>query len=511
MLDRRTTLRLGAGAAAAAAVSTGGHQAYSQAHGRTGDRIPWARLRDTLRGECVLPADRGYEQAKTMVLGQFNSVRPQCVAYCETAGDVAHCLRFAAAHDVPVAPRSGGHNYAGWSTTEGLIVDVSRMNRVRPGDGSVHLGPGAQAVDIVHQLAPHGLQTISGLCPTVCPGGYILGGGIGWATRKHGLGSDMLQSAEVVLADGSVVRASEKSEADLFWALRGGGGGNFGIVTDFQVRPVSIPSLVNFNLTWDWEHAVDVTHAYLEWLRHAPDSWGSTLAIFLAKSTPGAVPHLLLHGAFLGSEGDFRRARNELVDAIGRRPATEDVADLPYDKASMQLYECGDYSVEECHLVGSNPEAKIPRYHFAVDRGRLADRPLSRTAVRELIEAFDADRVGEQFRYLTFFALGGRANRVGRGETAYVHRTSQYYIGYTVGLNEDSPDAGSREAAQKWADKGFEVCDRYGIPEDYINFPDPHLSDWRTAYYGENYARLTAVKQAYDPGGFFRFGQSIGS
>ncbi|RAJ58803.1 FAD/FMN-containing dehydrogenase [Streptomyces sp. Amel2xB2] len=507
MLDRRTILRLGTGAAATGLIGAQAQMGLSLAK----NRIPWGQLRKALGGDVVLPDDRDYEQAKRMVLGQFNSVHPQAVAYCETPEDVGHCLRFADRHGLQVAPRSGGHNFAGWSTTPGLLVDVSRMNKVSPGHGSVRLGPGAQAVDVVSQLAPHGLQTISGLCPTVCPGGYILGGGIGWATRKYGMGADRLRSAEVVLADGSVVRASEKTESDLFWALRGGGGGNFGIVTEFQIEPVSIPSLVNFNLTWKWDDALDVTQAYLEWLPHAPDSWGSTLMIFMAESTPDAVPQVLLQGAYLGSEGDYRKARNALVDAIGRRPATEDVADLPYDQASMQFYECEDFSVEECHLVGNNPEAKLPRYNFAVDRGRLADGPLSRTAVRELIEAFDADRVKEQFRYLTFFALGGEANRVGRTETAYVHRTSQYYIGYTVGLNEDAPDAGSRKAAQSWADGAFAVCDRYGIPENYINFPDPHLADWRTAYYGENYARLTAVKRAYDPDGFFRFGQSIGS
>lgn len=507
MLDRRTLLRLGTGVVTAGLIGAETSTAFS----RTADRIPWSRLRSALSGALVLPADDGYEQAKKMVLGQFDSVTPQALAYCESAEDVGRCLRFAAGHGLPVAPRSGGHNYAGWSTTPGLVVDLSRMNQVRPGPDTVRLGSGAQAVDIVARLAPHNLQTISGLCPTVCPGGYILGGGIGWATRKYGVAADKLRSATVVLADGSVVRASEKSETDLFWALRGGGGGNFGVVTEFEVEPVAIPSLVNFNLTWKWDDALDVTHAYLEWLGHAPDSWGSTLALFMEKSGPKAVPQLLIHGAYLGDADAFRKARDELVAAIGKRPATEDVAELPYAEGSMQFYECGDLSVEECHLVGNNPEAKLPRYNFAVDRGRLADRPLTRTAVRELIEAFSADRVTEQFRYLTFFALGGRSNRVGRTETAYVHRTSQYYIGYTVGLHNNTPDAQSRAAAQSWADKGFAVCDRYGIPENYINFPDPHLADWRSAYYGENHARLVAVKQHYDPDGFFRFGQSIGS
>lgn len=506
MFDRRSFLRLGTGAVAgtlAAGVLPGLGLAWSDPR--------WERLRTALNGSLVLPTDWNYDQAKAMVLGQFNNVNPQAVAYCTTPGDVVTCLRFAQDNDIPIAPRSGGHNFAGWSTTPGMIIDLSPMNHVRPHRDSVHLGPGAQAVDVVNQLTPHNLQVVSGLCPTVCTSGYILGGGIGWATRKYGLGSDNLRAAEVVLADGRIVRASEQSERDLFWALRGGGGGNFGIVTNFEVAPVAIPSLVNFNLTWDWEHVLDVIQGYTAWLPEGSESWGSSLVIYLPESTPDAVPQVLIRGAYLGSESDYRVAQDELIAAIGRPPATEDVSDLPYREASMQFYGCEDLSVEECHLVGYNPEAKLPRYNFAVDRGRLANEPLSRSAAHELVAAFDADRRAEQFRYLTFFALGGASNRIPRTATAYVHRDSQYYIGYTVGLHVNTPDPESRQAAQSWADNAFRVSDRYGIPENYINFPDPNLRDWRTAYYGENYGRLTRIKRKYDPYNFFRFGQSIGS
>lgn len=506
MLNRRSLIRAGSAAATAGLLAGGVAGGPSPAVARP----KWGRLRAALSGPLVLPGDADYERAKAMVLGQFDSVHPQAVAYCRTPRDVSVCLRFAQDHELPVAPRSGGHNYAGWSTTPGLIVDLSMMNGARPSGRTVRLGPGAQSVDAIAKLAPYDLQVLSGLCPTVCPGGYISGGGIGWGTRKYGLASDHLRSAQVVLADGRVVRADEENEPDLFWALRGGGGGNFGIVTEFEVAPVAIPSLINFTLTWPWEAAVDVIRGYTEWLPGGPDAWGSSLVAFMAESAPGAVPVLLIQGAYLGSEPEYHAARESLVSAIGRPAATEDTAELPFDQAAMQYYGCGDFSVEECHLVGNNPEAKLPRYHFAVDRGRLADHPLTAAAVRELLEAFEADRAAEQFRYLTFFALGGQANRVPADATAYVHRTSHYYIGYTVGLQVDEPEAGSRAAAQSWADKGFEVSDRYGIPENYVNFPDPHLADWRTAYYGANYSRLVRVKRDYDRYGFFSFGQSVG-
>jgi FAD/FMN-containing dehydrogenase len=375
----------------------------------------------------------------------------------------------------------------------------------------VRLGPGAQAVDVVEALRPHDIQVVSGLCPTVGSSGYVLGGGIGWQTRKFGLGSDRLVAAEVVLADGRVVVCSAEREADLFWALRGGGGGNFGVVTDLKVRSTAVPRIVNFNLTWDWADVEDVLAGYTRWIPDGPDAWGSSLAVVLPDAASGAVPIVTILGGFLDTPERFERALDDLVSSVGRPPLTRDVHDLPYHQAMMQLYGCDNLTVEQCHLVGYNPEALLPRYHFAVDRGRFADRPLSRRGAGDLIAAFDADRRAGQFRYLTFFAMGGQANRADVGATAYPHRNVAYYIGYTVGLNVNTPDPEDRQAAQAWADQGFAVSERLGDGGNYINFPDPHLSDWRRAYYGQNYRRLAQVKRRYDPHNYLQFPQSIGS
>lgn len=228
MLNRRNLLRVGGSAALAAVAS--GEGLLSPAFGADTD---WTRLAGRLQGDLVLPGDANYPYAKQLQFATFDWVNPQAIAYCETIADVQACVRVARRNGVDVRVRSGGHNFEGWSTGPGLVIDVSRLNHVSVGASTVHMGPGAASIDALAALAPYNKQIIAGTCPTVCPGGFLSGGGIGNQTRRFGLGADRLVSAKVVLADGSVVHCSPTRDSSLFWALRGSGGGSFGIVVDF--------------------------------------------------------------------------------------------------------------------------------------------------------------------------------------------------------------------------------------------------------------------------------------
>lgn len=169
-----------------------------------------------------------------------------------------------------------------------------------------------------------------------------------------------------------------------------------------------------------------------------------------------------------------------------------------------------DKTPEQRHWVGHNPEAMIPRQHYSVDRSRMIEQEMPSSGIDEMLTVFDGDRRAGQVRLLSFFALGGQVNRVPRTATAYVHRDTQYYLAYWLGLDHDMPDDEDRAAAEAWADEGFDVIDRYSSGESYQNFIDPRLENWQQAYYAENYPRLVAAKRRYDPHGFFRFAQSIG-
>ncbi|MEU8022253.1 FAD-binding oxidoreductase [Micromonospora harpali] len=504
MPTRRTLLK---GAAALAAAGTGivgiGQGASAAVNNR------WNSLRRNLSGKLVLPSDSNYDVAKQLHFSAFDAVQPAAIAYCTSPKDVQVCLAYAQHHGLPAVPRSGGHSFGGYSTTNGLVIDVSRLNGIQVEQNKTVVGPGAQLVDLVDTASAHGVALAGGICPTVAMGGYLQGGGVGWQTRALGLGCDSLLSAQVVLADGCVVTCSEQVRPDLFWALRGGGGGNFGIVTSYERRNSTIPRMVNFTLAWLWDSAESVLTAWQQWQRAAPRALSSRWLLGLLDAAPGAVPFLLVDGTFLGTPEDLTPHLNALASAVGTPPAYNSVQDLGFRDGMMAFFKCGDKTVDQCHRVGTNPEAMLARSGFIIQRSRFFREDIPGTGVSEILAAFDADRRAGQTRIATGFALGGAASDIPRTATAYVHRDAQFSVDWAVALSEAADTGEGRAAASVWADNAFTVTDRYSTHETYQNYVDPALTDWREAYYAENYPRLSTVKHTYDPHGFFSFAQAI--
>ena len=200
------------------------------------DAPDWQQLAGRLDGTLVLPADRIYAAVSRPQNGRYADVHARALALCASPADARESLLWARDNEVPIAVRSGGHNYAGYSTTDGLVIDFGRMKRVQVDskDGVLSVEPGARNTDVYAGLQPHGVAISAGRCPTVAIGGLALGGGIGFSSRKLGLTCDRLTEAEVITASGKVLTCSEQQNPDLFWALRGGGGGNFGICTSYK-------------------------------------------------------------------------------------------------------------------------------------------------------------------------------------------------------------------------------------------------------------------------------------
>ncbi|MFD8015147.1 FAD-binding oxidoreductase [Streptomyces sp. NPDC059762] len=470
----------------------------------------WERLCKRLTGRLVLPSSGDYDLAKQLHRSMFDGIRPAGVAYCETVSDVRACLSFAQYNDIPAVARSGGHSYGGYSTTQGLVIDVSRLNSIQVGERTTVVGPGAQLTDLVDAAGAHGVGLASGICPTVAMGGYLQGGGIGWQTRALGLGCDSLTSVQAVLADGSVVTCSEQSDPDLFWALRGGGGGNFGIVTRYERRHTTIPRMVNYTLAWSWDHVKDVVEGWQRWLPSAPRELGGRCLLGLLNAAPGATPLLITDGTFLGSPEDLAGHLDAMVSAIGHAPAGRDVQELGFRDGMMSWFKCSDKTVAQCHRVGQNPDATLPRAGFQIDRSRLFKQTLPSSGVDEILAAFDAERRAGHIRFVHLFALGGAASDVPRTATAYVHRDAEFSVDWATVLPSVMDNDQERAAARAWIDRAFTVTDRYSTHETYQNYIDPDLEDWRQAYYAENYPRLVQAKRTYDPHGFFSFAQSIG-
>lgn len=507
--DRRTFLRYGTASAALAGVGVSAPWALADGS------PPWSKLSSRLSGQLVLPSDSGFAAAEEVFFTQYDAPAPSAVAYCASESDVRACISFASRYAVAAVPRSGGHSHAGFSTTTGLVIDVSGLNAVDLSvsqDGPlVTLGPGTNQVDALAALAPLGYALVGGSCPTVAAGGFVQGGGYGLLTRDHGMACDRLVSARVVLADSTAVTVSERENPDLFWALRGGGGGNFGIVTAYRVQPVAITQLSEYALTWPFADAVAVIDAWQDWAATAPTALGGGFTLSASAASPGGIPTLSIFGGWTGTLDALNAYLDRLVAAAGSAPTNRSASTYTYQQAMMSTYGCGTLTTEQCHITGTTPEGLLSRSNYLVVRNRMFGQPMPAAETGALVAAFDTPPPAGHIRLVSGAALGGKANELDRTATAYVHRTTRLQlISVDTTPAQANPGSADQASAAAWNAQIFDVIDPVSNGESYQNMPDRALSDWQSAYYAENYPRLTAVKQAYDPYGFFTFPQAIG-
>jgi FAD/FMN-containing dehydrogenase len=453
----------------------------------------WQALRGGISGELVLPDSPGYEAARKPSIARYHDTRPRAVVLCETAEDVSETVLFARRCGLPTAPRSGGHCYAGRSSTEGVVIDVSPMNSVSVSGGAVTVGAGARLGGVYDALDAHGLAIPAGCGPTVGIAGLTLGGGLGILGRKHGLTSDSLIAAQVVLTDGRVVQCDERNHEDLFWALRGAGGCDFGVVTSLVLRTVPAPDAAVLHLRWPHARAAAVIGAWQSWSPAGPDELAASL-LLTSTGDPGEPPVVNVFGAMLGTESDTEELLEDLVARAGADPDSALLDHFPYRKAKRYLAEHG-------------PGDDRPNGH-QYNKSEFFRRPLPSEAVEALVENFGSGRVPGQSRELDFTPWGGAYNRVPADATAFAHRDELFALLHVAVVDPDASSA-QREDARRWLAQSWGLVHGWGSGGVYPNWPDPDLEDWADAYHGANIDRLARVKERYDPGGFFHFHQSI--
>ena len=405
--------------------------------------------------ELLLAGDPAYEIVRRPQIPLAAEVRPVAITRCRTAAEVAEAIAYARGRGAGLAIRSGGHCFAGRSSTTGVLIDVSPLNAVYLDGDVVTVGAGAKLGAIYDALEPHRVTIAGGCGPTVGIAGLALGGGLGILGRRHGLTCDQVIAAEVVLADGSIVMAGD----DLLWALLGAGGGQLAVVTSLTLRTVPAPRTICFHARRPHAEAAELIAAWQAWAPDAPASVAASLLV-----NPSGV-HLF--GA--AAPGDA------LLGGVA-----PDVIELPYRDAKRWLAENGP---------GEGDGAPF------ASRSEYFDANLPEAAIRELVEHF---RLGGPQRELDFNPLGGAYNDRAPDATAFPHRSARFLLKHTAG-------AGERE----WLRRSYEITHAHGTGGAYVNFPDPDLEDPLTAYHGENLARLRAVKARYDPDGVFGFPQSL--
>ena len=472
----------------------------------------WLELGSSLEGRLARPSSPGYSVDVQSYNPIFDRAHPEGIAYCASAADVALAVEFAERHGVELSLRSGGHCYGGWSTGSGLVIDVSPMNQVDydPVTGLVNVGSGTRLIDLYAGLAPHEVAVPGGSCPSVGIAGLALGGGLGVLGRKFGLTCDNIESADVVLASGETVTCDAAHHSDLFWALRGGGGGSFGVVTRFSFLTHPIGTLGLFTLVWPWSSAAATTSAWQDWAPEGPDELWSNCLLVADQSTPaGEAPAARVTGVYVGSQAALQTLVDELVSEVGASPFTTFVGSATYLDTMLIEGGCADDSVNECHLPSQNPVGLLDRAPF-VAKSNIVDSKLSAAGIATLLDAVEQRQASPVLSGGGFVldAAGGAINRVAPDATAYVHRRSLAMLQYSASWVDSSPPS-VVAANRQWIGTAWRLMRPYVSSGAYSNYADPDLVDWEQAYWGSNFTRLTEVKRAYDPGNVFHFPQSI--
>src|SRR4051812_31928662 len=447
-------------------------------------------LRETVQGEIVTPEDDGYVDARRIWNGAHDDRRPALVVRCSGPADVIAAVGFARSNDLTIAVRGGGHSVAGFSTCDGgIVIDLSQLNGVRvdPAARRATVGGGALWADVDHETQAHALATTGGLVSSTGVGGFTLGGGIGWAMRKFGLACDNLAAADVVTADGRLVHASETENPELLWGLRGGGG-NFGIVTQFELELHPLGPMVYAGpIFYPADADRDLLRVFRDWAATAPDE--ITALVNLTTAPPLPVIPEQWHGkkvaAFIATSTGPVDEGDGLVRAF--RDVAEPVADLlgPMPYHVIQT------------LIDPLWEKRIHSYFKATNLARLDDELIDRLAEIHL------DSAGPQCE-IHVRQMGGAVARVADGATAFAERSMPFLLNAVTGWR----DADASAAHTEWARSVIAAASDASTGRAYVNF----LGDTdaaRTSYGDETYARLVALKNDFDPTNVFRLNQNI--
>jgi FAD/FMN-containing dehydrogenase len=464
----------------------------------------WESLQRRIDGEVALPGSPAYRASRPPFNARFRDVRPSAIVSCASPQDVGEAIRFVREHDLELATRAGGHGFAAHSSTRGVLVDVTPMRSVSVSGGVATVGAGARLGEVYEALQDHDLTIPGGTCPPVGVAGLTLGGGLGILGRKYGVTSDHLIGAEVVLADGRLLRCDDHHEEDLFWALRGAGAGNFGVVTRLVFRAVPAPqAITNLHLAWPYAHAAAVIGAWQRWAPTAPDELAASLKI-TASDDPDHPPAVDVFGAFHGPRADAAKLVEELVGRVGSDPTATGLTPMTWPQTRRFWAELGEDDEES---GGSSiPQPSEEQCLYA--KSEFFARPLPAEAVGALLEAFVAERTSGESRELDFMPWGGAYNRRPPHASAFVHRDGLFQLKHAVVVPADAPPA-SQQAAHRAATRSWASVHPWGSGRVFQNFADPDLEDWAQAYYGPNYDRLVRVKARYDPSNLFRFNQSL--
>lgn len=493
--DRRELLqRAGLGAVAltaSAELDLASALAGAQASHHAGNKA-LRELKRVVRGRVITRGEAGYRRAHRVYNTRFNNQHPEAVVRVRDVADVQAVMRWADRFNVKIRARSGGHSYAGYSTTnDGVVVDLRGLQRIRTSNGNrrVTVGAGVGLIQMYSALAKKGLTVPGGSCPTVGITGLALGGGMGFASRKYGLTCDNLTGVSIVTPDGKFLKVDRKNRPGLLWACQGGGGGNFGIVTSLTFKTHRVGSASYYFASWPWSQASAALAAWQHLTEEAPPE----LCPFFSFLTGGSSPKVHSEGQFFGSQRELRKVLKLLREVDGIQLT---IGSKSYGSLMKHWAGCDNESLKSCE----KPDRSAFFASSDYVRKRLGSK--GRAAMIRAIEQRQAEGGSGA---ILLDGYGGKINKVKPRATAFVHRDQLYCIQYY----SQTASKSERKGASEWIKEARRHMKNHVSGQAYQNYIDPRLKDWKRAYYGKNYERLVDVKTRYDPDNRLRFPQGI--
>jgi hypothetical protein len=455
----------------------------------------WLALERALQGgRIILPGSKGYREFSAGYNAAYENRRPVGIVWCTGAPDVVAAVNWCRERGIAPKIRGGGHSYAGFSMTDGVMIStggITQGARFDP-DGTVFLPGGLLNRDAYALLRKHNVALTTGRCTTVGVAGFLLGGGIGFSMRNWGVASDLLLETQIVLADGRIVTARpDGPDEQLFWACGGGAGGNFGVNTAFRLKTMPVSGVTVFAVRWGFANGKEraVARALLADLTGADNRFGSRLSLKTRPAKPDKTTVAIdLIGQYAGAPAYVEKL---LAGAMRTDPPIHrDIRTMTYWKGQDFLHE--DDTLDTFH----------ERSAFLA--GRLSDEALDQAYA--FLEKFPGRSSGTHGD-LRFFQTGGKVNKPDR-ESAFVHRRSEWLM--DVGMSWDpAASVAEIEGCIDWQNAFFERMWREGTGGAFQNFPDPALQNAQAAYYGSALDKLSQVKKTYDAGNMFNYAQSI--
>lgn len=443
------------------------------------------------KSHLILPTNSQYTNSRKIWNARYERY-PTAIVKAHNSDEIGFTVGWCKDNGITPRIRCGGHSFAGYSTGGTIVIDVGEMNQINvDGNGQAEIYAGANLGTVYAALrCPHGLSMPAGTCKFVGVSGLTMAGGMGLLMREDGLTIDKLVEAEIVLADGKVHRASESENPLLFWALRGGGSGSYGVVTSWRFNTVPSVQRVVCNGRWHWDSFVQVFTAWEQWLQQLPPTCYAGLSI-----TANANTEPFFAVTMYGNEG----TGTELVGYM------HDLQSMSVPTTNIP--RANDYNFPPC----TPPEGEQETFGF--HKSRMTNTPIGEAGATVLKEAFDS-RANDPVLYgTTAFCLndglGGAIAQKAPEDTAWVHRHAMYCSQMGAMYNNMPQSTDARDACQKWIRSMYASLESHYDAGCYQGYWDRDIENWQEMYYGTNYHKLQVAKSEYDSGDFFKFQRSI--